>query len=235
MSLISLNMVFWDDGKTDSTRIRNVLYTYPQLKKLTQYLKDNGVDAVCNLYDFSPEQKAEECIWIPFPLSEFRKSEKLNIVIKQQSEHSFFCMFDCDCFIDPLDYPRLLEQIKGLNAGDIVTYDLAKLGGDVNEYIIDGVFHKDNARWSYAYSGKMENGPLCGSMGGLGGVFICDSKILNEVGGYDEKYKTWGGEDGDLLDRIMISKNYKSINSTRDFAPYHLEHFTDWDNKKYKS
>lgn len=129
----------------------------------------------------------------------------------------------------------MLEQIKNLSTGDIITYDLAKLGGDVNEYIIDGIFYREKTRWSYAYSGLMENGPLCGSMGGLGGVFICDTKLLCDVGGYNESYKTWGGEDGDLLDRIMISKKYKSIYPTRNFAPFHLEHFTDWGNKKYKS
>lgn len=235
MSFISLNMVFWDDGKPDSTRIRNVEYTFPQLKKLTSYLLDNGVDATCSLYDFSPDRKTEDSTWIPFPLSEFRKSEKLNILIKEKREHKFFCMFDCDCFIDPSDYTKMLEQIKNLSTGDIITYDLAKLGGDVNEYIIDGIFYREKTRWSYAYSGLMENGPLCGSMGGLGGVFICDTKLLCDVGGYNESYKTWGGEDGDLLDRIMISKKYKSIYPTRNFAPFHLEHFTDWGNKKYKS
>lgn len=228
-------MIFWHDGKDNSSRVINVNYTWPQLKLLTSFLKNEGVDVVCNLYDFSPEKVIEESIWVPFPLSEFRKSEKLNIVLKEQSVHNFFGMFDCDCFFDPKDYGRILMQIKEIQKGDIITYDLAKLGGNVSDYIIEGTFHVDKATWNYAYSGPRSEGPLRSSYGGLGGVFICDTSLILEVGGYDESYKTWGGEDGKLLDKIMNNKNYNKICPTRDFAPFHLEHFTDWGNKKYKS
>ena len=235
MSKISFNMVFWHDGKTNSSRIRNVSYTWSELKKLVDYLTSNEIDAICNLYDFSPEKVLEESIWHPFPLAEFRKAEKLNIVLNENQHHEFFCMVDCDCFFDPLDYPKLLEQINKLEKNDIITYDLAKLGGDRSNYIIEGVFHQEKTTWSYAYSGLMENGPLRGIIGGLGGVFICTTDLMTEVGGYDENFKTWGGEDGDLLNRIMIKKKYNNIYPTRNFAPFHLDHFTDWDNKKYKN
>lgn len=235
MSFISFNMVFWHDGKENSSRVLNANYNWPQLKKLTSYLQNNGIDAVCNLYDFSPEKILQESNWKPFPLAEFRKAEKLNLILKEQENHEFFSMVDCDCFFHLEDYSKILFQIKNLKKGDIITYDLAKLGGDVSEYIVDGIFIKDKAKWSYAYSGSRENGPLSSSFGGLGGVFICHTNLIIEVGGYDEKYKTWGGEDGDLLNRIINKKNYNTINPTRDFAPFHLEHFTDWGNKKYKS
>lgn len=235
MSTVSFNMLFWHDGKDDSTRIKNVSYTWVELKKLVSFLNENKIDSVCNLYDFSPEKILEDAKWFPFPLSEFRKSEKLNIVLNDNETHDFFCLVDCDCFFSPSDYHKILQQIKTLQVGDIITYDLAKLGGDRNKYIIDGVFHPEKTRWSYAYSGLMENGPLKSSMGGLGGVFICSTNLMLEVGGYDENFKTWGGEDGDLMNRIMIKKNYRQIKPTKDFAPFHLEHFTDWNNKKYKS
>jgi predicted glycosyltransferase involved in capsule biosynthesis len=52
-------------------------------------------------------------------------------------------------------------------------------------------------------------------------------------GGFDESYVGWGGEDGDMMGRIMYSnKEYKLI-PTREFAPFHLSHFTDWGNEKY--
>jgi hypothetical protein len=42
MFSLSLNMKFWDDGQPDSTRIRNVNYSWNELKKFTQFLKNNG-------------------------------------------------------------------------------------------------------------------------------------------------------------------------------------------------
>ena len=43
MKKFILNMIFWDDGHEDSTRVKNVQFTWPKMKEITQYLKDNGV------------------------------------------------------------------------------------------------------------------------------------------------------------------------------------------------
>jgi CRISPR/Cas system CMR-associated protein Cmr3 (group 5 of RAMP superfamily) len=64
MNSISLNMKFWDDGQPDSTRIRNVSFSWKELKKLTSYLNSNGIVAVSSLYDFSPEQIIPDSIHI---------------------------------------------------------------------------------------------------------------------------------------------------------------------------
>ena len=49
MNSISLNMKFWDDGQPDSTRIRNVNFSWEELKKLSTYLNDNGINAKASL------------------------------------------------------------------------------------------------------------------------------------------------------------------------------------------
>ncbi len=41
MYSLSLNMKFWDDGQPDSTRIRNVKFSWDELKKFTTYLNNN--------------------------------------------------------------------------------------------------------------------------------------------------------------------------------------------------
>lgn len=233
MKSLSINMKFWDDGQPNSTRIRNVNFSWEEIKKFTSFLKENDINAVCNLYDFSVDKITNESTHISYPLGVYKKAEKTNIILNDQKDYDFFMMVDCDAFFHKDDYIKFLELFKSLNSGDVVTFDLAKLEDRVSEYIIDGEFQIDNADWSYAYSGNRNNGPLNGYLGGLGGVYLCDTNLLIELGGFNEKYVGWGGEDGDMLDRIWSSKLTHSFKPTKNFAPFHLPHFSDWGNKLY--
>jgi len=233
MYSISLNMKFWDDGQPDSTRIRNVIYSWDQLKKFTSFLKSEGITADCFLFDFSPEKIIEDAIHIPYPLGEYKKAEKTNIILKQNSDYDFFMMIDCDAFFHEDDYQNFLNLYKSLEENNVITFDLAKLFDNVSDYLIDGVFNKDKADWSYAYSGDRSKGPLNGHSGGLGGVYICYTKILTDLNGFDEKYVGWGGEDGDMMGRIWEAGFVNKIKPTRNFAPFHLPHYFDWYNINY--
>lgn len=226
-------MKFWDDGQPNSTRLRNVNFSWKEIKKFTSFLKDNDINAVCNLYDFSVDRVTEESIHISYPLGVYKKAEKTNIILNDQKDYDFFMMVDCDAFFHKDDYNKFLEIFKFLNDGDVVTFDLAKLEDRVSEYIIDGEFQIEKADWSYAYSGNRNNGPLNGYLGGLGGVYICDTNLLIKLGGFNEKYVGWGGEDGDMLDRIWSSQIPHAFKPVRNFAPFHLPHFSDWGNKLY--
>ena len=233
MSSISLNMKFWDDGQPDSTRIRNVIFSWKELKKLTNYLNSNGVTSVCSLYDFSPEKIISDATHISYPSGVYKKAEKTNIILRDKKNFDFFMMIDCDAFFYESDYDKLLELIKSLEKGDICTFDLAKLNDNVTEYIVDGAFIIENSDWSYAYSGAKENGPLRHHSGGLGGVYISDTEILSKLGGFDEKYVGWGAEDGEMMNRIYCSGIQHKIKPTNNFAPFHLPHFSDWGNELY--
>jgi predicted glycosyltransferase involved in capsule biosynthesis len=233
MNSISLNMKFWDDGQTNSTRIRNVKFSWNELKKLTKYLQSNGINTESTLYDFSPEQIITDSIHIPFPLGVYKKAEKTNIILKEKSNYNFFMMVDCDAFFHEEDYEKFHDLLIGLEKGDVVTFDLAKLNDNINEYIVDGFFDVSKADWSYAYSGPRDRGPLNGYIGGLGGVYLCDTNLLTSLGGFDEKYEGWGGEDGDMLSRIWSSSISHKFKPTKHFAPFHLPHFSDWGNIKY--
>ena len=226
-------MKFWDDGHPDSTRIRNVQFTYKKLKKLSTFLSESGIVVNTTLYDFSPEQIISESNHISYPLGVYKKAEKTNLILKEQSNYDFFMMIDCDAFFDDKDFQKLFNIIDNLEKGDVITFDLAKLDNNVNDYIINEDFLISNANWSYAYSGNRENGPLNGYSGGLGGVYICDLELLKSLGGFNENYIGWGGEDGDMLDRIYTSGIPFKMKPTKDFAPFHLPHFSDWGNKDY--
>lgn len=233
MYSLSVNMKFWDDGQPESTRIRNVKYSWEELKKFTSYLKEEGLDVDCFLFDFSPEKIIDDSIHISYPLGEYKKAEKTNIILKKNSHYDFFMMIDCDAFFHEEDYPKFLELFKSLEENNVITFDLAKLNDNVVDYLIDGKFHIDKADWSYAYSGNRSNGPLSHHVGGLGGVYICYTKLLINLGGFDEKFVGWGGEDGEMMDRIWTNGYSNKIRPTRNFAPFHLPHYYDWGNIKY--
>lgn len=233
MYSLSINMKFWDDGQPDSTRIRNVNFSWLKLKEFTSYLIEKGVKAKCNLYDFSPEKIILDSTHIPYPLGVYKKAEKTNIILKEQKDFDFIMIVDCDAFFNDPDYDKFLEMFSNLSKGDVITFDLAKLDNNVNDYIINNKFDINKADWSYAYSGNRDNGPLNGYVGGLGGVYLCDINLLIDLGGFDEKYIGWGGEDGDMLSRIWSSTIHHKFKPVRNFAPFHLPHYSDWGNKFY--
>ncbi len=232
MSKLSINMKFWDDGQQNSTRLRNVKFCWGELKKLNNFL-NKYIETSIDLYDFSPTKMISDATHIPYKLGVYKKSEKTNVIIQRKKNYEFFMMMDSDAFFCENDYENLLEVVKNIKNGDVVTFDLAKLDENLEEYFIDNEFHLEKANWSYAYSGDKENGPLNGYIGGLGGVYICDTKLLVNLGGFNETYEGWGGEDGDMVDRIWNSSIHHEFKPIRNFAPFHLPHFSDWNNKLY--
>ena len=227
-------MIFWNDGHKDSTRVKNVEFTWPKMKEITQYLKDNGINCDCELYDFSSEKVITDSVHIPYPVGEFKKSEKLNKIINKNLDYDFIMMNDCDMFFLKEDYPKVLEILQTIEYGYLHTFDAAKLG-DVDYNILkDENFNLHTLDYSFAYSGSKSKGPLAdGAKGGLGGIYICDIKLITENGGFNENYIGWGGEDGEMMDKIYYSKNKKEIIPHRDFVPFHLSHHQSWNNVNY--
>ena len=234
MKKFILSMIFWHDGHQDSTRLMNVRYCWPQMKKLRDFLRNNGFDCDAKLYDFSEKKYVEDAIGIPFPSTEFRKAEKLNLIIKDNLNYDFIVMFDCDMFFANQDYDKVLEIFKNVTDRMLVTFDAAKLNS-VDYNLLDENFNPYTLSWGYAYSGSRELGPLShGMVGGLGGIYICDINLIIEAGFFNEKFVRWGGEDGDMLDKIYYLPNGKNLNPIRNFSPFHLPHFSDWSNSNYR-
>ncbi len=279
-------MVFWDDGLENSTRVRNVNFTWPKLKNFTAFLKENKIDAECKIYDFSPTKIIKDSIHIPFKLGEFKKSEKLNIVYNENMNFDYVFQHDSDCFFLEKNYLDLLNRIKSIEPNTVCTYDLLGLNEDetinlINTNEID--LNKING-W-YAYSGhrftyeifnnekkidyevlpngynnntfssieeanecirknnlkdsflirKIETTPLSTNIGGVGCCCLIDINLILGCGGFNENIKYWGGEDNDVMSRIiqLYSSNNLIVEPNRVFAPIHLNHVRDTANNNY--
>jgi predicted glycosyltransferase involved in capsule biosynthesis len=226
-------MPFWTDG-VSSDRERNVFFCWDNVKLLNDFLNEKNIKSECRLYDFSPEKIHPESIHIPYELSTFEKSKKLNTIIDDNLDCEYVMFIDSDLFFVKNDFEKILTLINNINENILYTFDCAKLNEEDSKlYVTNQNIDIFSFDWGFAFSANKERGPLYHSLGGLGVTFIVNRNILNNYGRFNEDIKTWGGEDGDSLNRIMINYKEIQVNPVRHFHPFHLYHFTDWGNKKY--
>jgi predicted glycosyltransferase involved in capsule biosynthesis len=193
---------------------------------LANYLSANNIDCVAKLYEFSSSAIIPDSIHRPYPDNEYKRSEKINIILKENREFDYIFLLDCDTFFHTNDYIKVLSLLQQIKEGQIYTFDLAKIDDSTTNRLVNNEdFSLYDVDWWFAYSGPKANGPLGnGTSGGLGGVFLCDMELLKHINGFDETYTKWGGEDGDALNRILISNRSTQLLPQRTFYPFHLCH-----------
>lgn len=230
---IDLCTIFWTDGIKDSTRERNAKFSVKEYFKLSEFL-NTKINCNYKIYDFSPYPILENALHRPFSLSEFRKSEKLNIIIKE-SKADLIAIADSDTFIDDNDYENLLNMIIKYETNCTYLFDLLNLSLEDTTKIISN--KKDS---SFSYKSRSFEGTQC-----LGGFFIANRECLEQAG-FNETFKVWGGEDGEIMLRLVKPyKNFKNellnvrviqVKKGFEYFPvkvFHLDHFYDVDNLKF--
>lgn len=212
--------LFWTDGRENSDRERNAIFTIEKNQQLVDYLNSNGARVNYLVYDFSPDPILKDAIHVPYPLSVYKRSEKINLVLNK-SNSDFISIIDADCFFVEEEYPSILELYNNFDLNLVYNFDWKKIKGD--EFVdFDNKILLNRDEFNYAI------GHNCA--GGLGAFFISPTNALKSIGGFDETITTWGGEDGEALDRLLKITNRQVINYIH---PYHLPHFTDWGNNLY--
>lgn len=238
---ISINMRFWTDGRKDSDRNRNTNYCWSELKKLKKYLQDKGLKIEANLFDFSEEKQIEDAIHHKFDKMDYKLAEKTNKIIEHNINQNVdvIMVMDGDLFFSPEDYSSLPPLLTSVRYGDIITFDAQNVKFDnLKNFTKDGQVLRSLVKpVKYFYSPFIDKGPLHSCGGGLGGTFIIHTKLINSIGGFNVEYKSWGGEDGDALNRLWGRRFNERINlrSQRGFCPLHIDHFRDFKNKNYKN
>ena len=104
-----------------------------------------------------------------------------------------------------LDDPRFslarARNIGAMNAGGEL---LCFIDADMRLEMDLGKWAQENVQPGCFYvSGQPKVFELCGFL-------ICSRSMFEQAGGYDEAYRGWGGEDGDLLERLEMAGHVRS-------------------------
>jgi hypothetical protein len=223
MRTLDINMVFWTDGLQNSTRVKNVLYTIEEAKRLTNFLSKE-INCNFKVFDYSETRVISDSIHIPYPKGVFKKSEKINHILSNCSSE-MFSIIDSDCFVNNNDYEKLLKLVLDNWLNSCITFDVLDFSVEGTNKILNEKHNPNLLNTTSRFPGRA---------GGLGAFFITNTENLKKHGGFDTKFTTWGGEDGFIYDQIDRDGAIKKIPVKNDFIKlYHLWHFSDRENINY--
>lgn len=215
-------MLFWTDGHTNSTRERNVKLTWPYLKRMVKYLNTQNIPTTATLYDYSPEKIVDDAVHIVYPLGTYKRAEKINKIIHELPVNDYVCIVDSDMFIHHSQW-NTLERLTYHMRDDIgYFFNWAKLDSVPDCQNLDNISLECPHTLAF----------IKGYTGGFGGIYLTSVHSIKAAGGYSEKFTTWGGEDGDLMDRWYYKFTKIGI-TEEELLPFHLPHFTDSENILY--
>lgn len=206
---ISINIPFWF-SKED--RLDNLVITYTLLNRLKDYLISKGLDVSVNVFEFSEKQYFANSIFSPIG-EEFSKSLKINTAIKYLKENDkpdIVSFIDSDCFVDKDDFENVYKQLLEFDKNYYYCNNFIKLAKGTR---ITEELELDKSFYKYRNLG--------GLLQALGGMWFMDFDTLYEVGGFDERYIDWGGEDEDIGKRLILKG---ILPKQLKFKAYHLYH-----------
>lgn len=194
-------------------RKQNFKFTTYQIKKLISFLEKNKIECSLHLYCFGKENLLKDSIHVNLEALNYHRSFKINYAIKdiirKEIKPDLFCCFDSDIFILEQDYEKFLSYINNTNFKN--KYLTAKW--------YDSSHREDFDFFKYNYVNNIRVETIRAS--DASGFFVVNFEILKSIGGYDERFTVWGGEDNDLCIRLN-KKNIKK--QWIDFFFVHLKH-----------
>ena len=206
---IVINQIFWVSNDPD--RIRNILFTSVKNKEMVDYFKGKGLDIEYRLYDFSKEK------FIPYydvihisTDKDFHKSWKVNRVIENSKNYDYIVNIDADVFYLDNYYDYIYNILSNLDKSN--DYYVSNLNDLLNPKEINfskKTINKDKLVFYQRY------------VNSLGPFYIVEVKKLFDVGGFDETFTVWGGEDDELSERLI---RYGMTKKTLEYNPIHLPH-----------
>jgi predicted glycosyltransferase involved in capsule biosynthesis len=187
-------------------RKENFKFSLNKLKNLIDFLEKNNIQCSLHPYCFGDEKLSYESTHVNLTACNYYRSFKINYVIKNiindKIEPDIFCCLDSDIFILEQDFSKFLDYIKNTNFKN--TFLTARW--------YDSSHREDFNFDNYTYSDHIRVETLRSS--DASGFFLVDFKTLKFIGGYDERFTVWGGEDNDIstrLQRIGIAQEYMNF------------------------
>lgn len=215
-------MLFWDNG--DPIRLENTKFCWYKAKELVSYLNKNSIPSKCNLFDFSSNKNIEDSIHIPINEQYYQRSKKINFALNHQDNDSdVFAIIDSDCYFHKSYFDEFKEDVfASYKDNAVLTYQLIDIPLEKRYQFID--FNLNLEKFEDVESNIIKQNFVyrhSAGFGTMGGFFICGTKALKEVGGFNEDFLTWGAEDDEALMRI---KNKQAWYTKRNKGPIHLGH-----------
>lgn len=154
--MLSIIVPYWSDGLECSLRERNVQACWNKVKRLYQFLLDNGVECDCTMYNFSEVNEIEDARHIRCEISGFNKSKRMNLIFQKHRYASYLLCIDADMFFHEKDFGNILSLVERLRDNQVFTFDAAKLWeSQTVEFLATGEVDFD-WDWWFAYSGPKE-------------------------------------------------------------------------------
>lgn len=229
--LFSLNMIFWDTG--DPIRLENTKFCWNRAKHITEYFTNLGVESKAFLFDFSTNKVIDDAIHIPVNDPYYQRSRKINLALNYEHNNSeIFGLIDSDCYFHKSYYEELKEDIIfSQKNNSFFTYQLIDIPLEKRYEFID--FENNSEKFDNVEENLLTNNFTyrhSAGYGTMGGFFICGTQKLKEVGGFNEKFLTWGAEDDEATSRLRQLQGWMTkVNK----GPIHLGHNKDVNNSNY--
>lgn len=203
-------MLFWQDEE-DSQRLKNANLSWFYLKKFCEYANAKDLPVEALLFDFSYSKVLDEAIHIPYEKGSYKRSHKINEVIKyHEGEECYFSITDSDIIFKESDYDTLIYLLKKMKDDKFYVFrvdDVQSMNG------LD--YDNNNIEFSNVNSTPRNYEP------DLGGIYVMNKALLEEAGGYDTNFCVYGGEDN-ILSYKLQDLNYKKV--ILPILPLHLPH-----------
>jgi len=223
MPSFSLNMLYWDNG--DPIRAENTDFCWQKCKELTLWLTENNIPTKSFLFDFSESTRYSDSVHVPFNSKYYERSKKINYALNYSCNNDIdvFSIIDSDCYFDVSYYEGLKNDIiSSFNNNEVLTYQLIDIPLEKRYQFID--FKERTTKYVNINDEINKNNFIyrhSAGFGTMGGFFICNTSKLREVGGFNENFLTWGGEDDEVLQRL---KGKQSWRPRHNQGPVHLCH-----------
>lgn len=223
---INFLMFYWDMGC--EFRKQNTTICWNETKKITNYLRDKGLNISCYLFEFGKNSSFEDSIKIDMELDYFEVAKKRNICLNHpiNNQTSHIAFIDSDLFFAPNQYDTIYNDIMLLQHNMYYAYNLIDIDENQRNNIIENnsinydILENESKDYIWRHSTGIAT---------LGGFFIAPTDEMRKMGGYNENFLTWGGEDDEAHIRLI----QQCIWFPKEYGPYHLYHPKNINDSKY--
>jgi hypothetical protein len=209
---VSIFSVFWSNNNQE--RLRNINFTKQKIEELCSFINQRGIETTYTIFDFSMQKNIENSIHLPYNPLLYHRSKKVNMSIKYlltKQNPTIICQLDSDIFVDESYYENFYNLLLNVKTNEFYIAQVL----DIDENSLNNFDFINNKVNIQSLNCKPR------FITGLGAVFITTISNIIEIGGFDERFEIWGGEDDDLADRLLRNGKERKV---CQFNYYHLPH-----------